>query len=78
MSPAARNGSTPALSLSRNHLFQVASNKSLFKDPVLPIEGVVAQWCNLMSLKEEQSGGVGSIPSGTPPLERHEKGRGLD
>ena len=37
-------------------------------------EGVVAQWCNPLTLQSEQSGGVGSIPGGTPPLERHDKG----
>ena len=37
-------------------------------------EGVVAQWCNPLTLKPEQSGGVGSIPGRTPPLERHDKG----
>ena len=37
-------------------------------------EGVVAQWCNPLTLKLEQSGGVGSIPGKTPPLERHDKG----
>ena len=38
------------------------------------IEGVVAQWCNPLTLKPEQSGGVGSSPGRTPPLERHDKG----
>ena len=37
-------------------------------------EGVVAQWCNPLTLKPEQSGGVGSIPGRTPPLECHDKG----
>ena len=37
-------------------------------------EGVVAQWCNPLTLKPEQSGGVGSIPGRTPPLELHDKG----
>ena len=37
-------------------------------------EGVVAQWCNPLTLKPEQSGGVGSNPSRTPSLERHDKG----
>ena len=32
-------------------------------------EGVVAQWCNPLTLKPEQSGGVGLIPS----LEHHDK-----
>ena len=44
----------------------------------LLIEGVVAQWCNPLTLKSEQSGGVGSNPGRTPPLERHDRGRGLD
>ena len=34
----------------------------------------MAQWCNPVTLQLEQSGGVGSIPSKTPPFERHEKG----
>ena len=42
--------------------------------PPLRIEGVVAQWCNPLTLQLEQSGGVGSIPGRTPPLERHDKG----
>ena len=34
----------------------------------------MAQWCNPLTLKPEQSGGVGSTPSRTPPpLERHDK-----
>ena len=37
-------------------------------------EGVVAQWCNLLTLKPQQSGGVGSSPCRTPPFERHDKG----
>ena len=42
--------------------------------PRILVEGVVAQWCNLQTLKPEQSGGVGSIPGRTPPLECHDKG----
>ena len=38
------------------------------------IEGVVAQWCNPLTLKPEQSGGVGSSSGRTPPFERHDKG----
>ena len=37
-------------------------------------EGVVAQWRNPLTSQPEQSGGVGSKPGGTPPLERHDKG----
>ena len=37
-------------------------------------EGVVAQWCNPLTLQPEQSGGVGSKPGRAPPLERHDKG----
>ena len=37
-------------------------------------EGVVAQWCNPLTLQPEQSGGVGSSPGRAPPLERHDKG----
>ena len=36
------------------------------------IEGVMAQWRNPLTLKPEQSCGVGSIPGRTPPLERHD------
>ena len=42
------------------------------------IEGVVAPWCNPLTLQPEQSGGVGSNPGRAPPLERCDKGRGLD
>ena len=38
------------------------------------LEGVVAQWCNPLTLQPEQSGGVGSIRGRAPPLERHDKG----
>ena len=31
-------------------------------------------WCNPVTLKPEQSGGAGSIPGRTPPLERHDEG----
>ena len=40
----------------------------------LLIEGVVAPWCNPLTLQPEQSGGVGSNPGRAPPLERHDKG----
>ena len=36
--------------------------------------GVVAQWCNPLTLKPEQSVGVGLIPGRTLPLKRHDKG----
>ena len=38
------------------------------------IEGVVAQWCNPLTRKPEQSGGVGSRRDRASPLERHERG----
>ena len=38
------------------------------------IEGVVAPWCNPLTLQPEQSGGVGLSPGRAPPLERHDKG----
>ena len=38
------------------------------------IEDVVAQWCNPVTLKPEQSFGVGSMPGRAPSLERHDKG----
>ena len=40
----------------------------------LQLEGVVVQWCNPLTLKPEQSGGVGSIRDRASPLERHDKG----
>ena len=36
--------------------------------------GVVAQKCNTMTLQPEQSAGVGSTPSRTPPIEHDDKG----
>ena len=39
------------------------------------VEGVVAQWCNPLTLKPEQSGSVGWKPGRTRQLERHDKGR---
>ena len=44
------------------------------ESPSISVEGVVAQWCNPLTLKSEHSGGVGSSPDRTPPLERHDKG----
>ena len=38
------------------------------------LEGVVAQWCNPLTLQTEQLSGVGSILGRTPPLERHDMG----
>ena len=38
------------------------------------IEGVVAQWCNPLTLQPEQSGGVDLRRGRAPPLERHDKG----
>ena len=40
----------------------------------LPVEGVVAQCCNPLTLKPGQSGGVSSIPGTTPSHERYDKG----
>ena len=37
-------------------------------------EGVVAQWCNPLTLKPEQSGGVGSRRDRASPLEHHDEG----
>ena len=37
-------------------------------------EGVATQWYYPLTLKSEQSGGVGSSPGRTPPLEGHDKG----
>ena len=50
-------------------LFSVKSHNT-----IRPAEGVVAPWCNPLTLQPEQSGGVGSISGRTPPLERHDKG----
>ena len=41
---------------------------------VANFEGVVAQWCNPLTLQPEQSGGVGWITGGAPPLKCHNKG----
>ena len=38
------------------------------------VEGIVAPWCNPLTLQPEQSGGVGSNPGRAPPFERHDKG----
>ena len=46
-----------------SHLFQSRPNG-------LKFEGVVVPWCNPLTLQPEQSGGVGSSPGRTPPLER--------
>ena len=37
-------------------------------------EGVVALWCNPLTLQPQQSRGVGSNPSRAPPLKCHGKG----
>ena len=37
-------------------------------------QGVVAQWCNPLTLQPERSGGVGLMPGRVVPLERHDKG----
>ena len=42
----------------------------------LLIEGVVAQWCNPLTLEPKQSGGVGSRRDRASPLKRHDKGLG--
>ena len=44
--------------------------------PVKPaqFEGVVAQWCNPLTWKPEQSDRVGSRRGRASPLERHDKG----
>ena len=39
----------------------------------LPFKGVVAPWCNPLTLQPEQSGGVGSNSGRAPPLEHHDK-----
>ena len=50
----------------------------IFKDCYNDLYSIVAQWCNPLNLKPEQSGcqsgRVGLIPDRTPPLERHDKG----
>ena len=38
------------------------------------LEGVVAEWCNPLTLQPEQSGGQSSIPGRPSPLERHDNG----
>ena len=44
-----------------------------FQGVVAHTEGVLAQWCNPLTLKPEQSGYVGSIPGRSPSLEHHDK-----
>ena len=51
----------------------VKSNLPLFFRTVT-LEGVVAQWCNPLTLQPERSGGVGSRRDRASPLERHGKG----
>ena len=41
---------------------------------MLCVVGVVAQWCNPLTLKPEQSGEVGSRCDRASPLECHDKG----
>ena len=42
------------------------------------LEGVVAQWCNALTLPPEQSGGVGSILGRVAHLSVMTMGRGFD
>ena len=52
----------------------MSSSQMEFHCERVDTEGVVAQWCNPLTLKSEQSGGVGSRRDRASPLERHEKG----
>ena len=38
-----------------------------------PLQGVVAQWCNPLTLKPEQSGGMGLRLGRASTLQRHDK-----
>ena len=38
------------------------------------LEGVVAPWCNPLTLQPEQSGGESLNPGRVPSLERHDMG----
>ena len=46
---------------------------ALWNEAEVILQGVAAQWCDPLTLQPERSGGVGSIPSRTPSLERHDK-----
>ena len=48
--------------------------KGLLRIGQMYCEGVVAPWCNPVTLQPEQSGGVGLSLGRAPPLERHDKG----
>ena len=37
------------------------------------IEGILAQWCNPLTLQPDQLGGQRLIPSMAPPLEHHDE-----
>ena len=41
---------------------------------MVSFEGVIAQWCNPLTLQPEQSGRVGLITSRIPPLAHYDKG----
>ena len=55
-------------------LYNVIKTFSCIVNCEKSLEGVVAPWCNPLTLQPEQSGGVGSSPGRAPPLERHDKG----
>ena len=66
----ALNNTTPGLDAKLGAVHRIAGNTWLDQS----LEGVVAPWCNPLTLQPEQSGGVGLYPGRAPPLERHDKG----
>ena len=61
-----------------DNLFRIVGgsvSSHLQQGSIKEVEGVVAQWCNPLTLQPEQSGGVGSKPDRASPLERHDNVR---
>ena len=58
-------------------LFRSADEDYSLKGMHFP-EGVVVQWCNPLTLKSEQSGGMVQAPVGPHHLSVMTSGRGLD
>ena len=63
----------PPVDTKTAHFRQQISKTADFDNKTVTSEGVVAQWCNPLTLQPEQTDGVGSKPGRTPPLESHDK-----
>ena len=63
------------ITLIRNFFRRPSANQEPLRVFTVTVpDGVVMQWFNLtLALQLQHSGGVGSIPGGTLPLERHNK-----